>query len=338
MRPRRPLIALLLAASAVAAGATQPAVAQAPRPGELIAAGISAAGVDLSGTTVDQARDRLQTLLGAKLARDVVVHAAGRTFRLRATDAKLTFDAARTARRALYTGRKHVVGSPPVDVGLVLSHARLPVRAFAQQVAKSTRRDPRDATVRITIRHIYKQRARAGAQLDATALAGAIDAALDAPRGSRVFRPRRLGVRAKINANDLPRIYSTILTVDRTGFKLRLFKRLKFVKSYPIAIGQAGYDTPSGLYSIANKQVDPAWHVPNSAWAGSLAGTVVPGGAPNNPLKARWLGIADGVGIHGTAEAWSIGSRASHGCIRMRVPDVIDLYPRVPVGTKVLIS
>ena len=64
---------------------------------------------------------------------------------------------------------------------------------------------------------------------------------------------------------------------------------------------------------------------------------VIPGGAPNNPLRARWLGIANGVGIHGTAEDWSIGTRASHGCIRMHVSDVIDLYNRVPVGTAVLI-
>jgi hypothetical protein len=193
--------------------------------------------------------------------------------------------------------------------------------------------------VRITVRHIYKRGAKSGAQIDATALAGAIDAALDQPRASRVFRPKRSErLPAKVNANDLARVYGTILTVDRSTFRLRLFKRLKFEKSYPIAVGQAGHDTPPGTYTIANKQVDPAWHVPNSAWAGSLAGQVIPGGAPNNPLKARWLGIADGVGIHGTAEAWSIGSRASHGCIRMHVPDVIDLYPRVPVGTKVLIS
>jgi lipoprotein-anchoring transpeptidase ErfK/SrfK len=99
----------------------------------------------------------------------------------------------------------------------------------------------------------------------------------------------------------------------------------------------AGLSTPAGQYRIQDKQVDPAWHVPNSAWAGSLAGQVIPGGAPNNPLKARWLGIANGVGIHGTAEDWSIGSRASHGCIRMHVADVKELFPRVPVGTPVLI-
>ena len=78
--------------------------------------------------------------------------------------------------------------------------------------------------------------------------------------------------------------------------------------------------------------------MPNSAGRGRSPGRSIPGGAPDNPLKARWMGVANGVGIHGTAEDWSIGTRASHGCIRMHVSDVIDLYPRVPVGTPVLIK
>ena len=83
--------------------------------------------------------------------------------------------------------------------------------------------------------------------------------------------------------------------------------------------------------------MNPSWTAPNRPWAGSYAGRTVPGGAPDNPLKARWLGVTGSVGIHGTSESWSIGSRASHGCIRMHVGDVIDLYPRVPYGTPVLI-
>jgi lipoprotein-anchoring transpeptidase ErfK/SrfK len=78
--------------------------------------------------------------------------------------------------------------------------------------------------------------------------------------------------------------------------------------------------------------------VPNSAWAGSLAGQVIPGGSPQNPLKARWLGIYAGAGIHGTSDDGSIGTAASHGCIRMHIPDVIDLYDRVPVGAPVYIA
>jgi lipoprotein-anchoring transpeptidase ErfK/SrfK len=145
-------------------------------------------------------------------------------------------------------------------------------------------------------------------------------------------------VAPRVTFGNLARVYNTVLTIDRPHFKLRLFKGLKFRKSYPIAVGMAGLDTPAGRYAIQNKQVNPAWHVPNSAWAGSLAGQVIPGGAPNNPLKARWLGIFDGAGIHGTDAIGSIGTAASHGCIRMRIPDVIELYDQVPVGAPVYIA
>src|SRR3712207_5277521 len=87
-----------------------------------------------------------------------------------------------------------------------------------------------------------------------------------------------------------------------------------------------------------SKAVNPAWNVPNSAWAGELAGRVIPGGVPENPLKARWLGIYDGAGIHGTDAVGSIGTNASHGCIRMLIPDVVELYDKVPVGAPVYIA
>ena len=121
---------------------------------------------------------------------------------------------------------------------------------------------------------------------------------------------------------------------DRANFKLRFYKHLELVKEYTVAVGAVGFDTPAGLYHIQNKAVDPAWSVPNSDWAGDLAGTVVPGGVPENPLKARWMGIYDGAGIHGTDQTYSLGSAASHGCIRMAIPDVIELYDQVDVGAR----
>jgi lipoprotein-anchoring transpeptidase ErfK/SrfK len=150
---------------------------------------------------------------------------------------------------------------------------------------------------------------------------------------------RRLVVHPPVRTGALRRgRYGTIVTVDQRHFRLRLFKRLRFVKSYPVAVGQPAYPTPKGLFSITSKAVNPTWHVPDSPWAGALRNETVPGGSSANPLKARWLGIVNGVGIHGTAETGSIGSRASHGCVRMRVSDVIDLYPRVPLGSPVLIA
>ena len=78
--------------------------------------------------------------------------------------------------------------------------------------------------------------------------------------------------------------------------------------------------------------------VPDSDWAGDMAGEIVPGGTPENPLKARWMGIYDGAGIHGTDDEDSLGSSASHGCIRMAVPEVKELYERVEIQTPVFIA
>ncbi len=329
---------LLLAAAALAAAAPA-ASAQAPRPGEVIAPGVLAYGIDLGGMSVEQAAGLLEGAVGPKLRRDVVVAFAGRdrAFRLSARRARFSFDAERTAKRALYAGRTKPAEAPPLEVPLAIRHGRIPVAAFAERVARGVARRPVDASVRITVRRIVPRAARVGLRLDAPALAAAIDAALDDPRASRVLRPDRLPVPAKVQVADLPRRYPTIVTVDRATTTLRVFKRLRFSKRYGVAVGAAGYDTPAGLFSITNKTVNPTWTAPNRPWAGSLAGQTIAAGDPRNPLEARWLGIVGGVGIHGTSEPWSIGTRASHGCIRMRVPDVIDLYPRVPVGTPVLI-
>jgi lipoprotein-anchoring transpeptidase ErfK/SrfK len=99
-----------------------------------------------------------------------------------------------------------------------------------------------------------------------------------------------------------------------------------------------GLETPAGMYHIQWEQVNPPWYVPKKAWAGSLAGTVVPPG-PADPLKARFMSFDGGAGIHGIdpSEYSSIGHDASHGCVRMRIPDVIDLYSHSPVGTPVYI-
>jgi lipoprotein-anchoring transpeptidase ErfK/SrfK len=319
------LLAMLVAAPARAAD------------DRMIGAGVTVRGIDVSNRTVDQAAAELGAALTAHLMRGIVVEIGAGDYRLTAKQAKLGFDPQLTAVRAYRAGAERPDQNVPVDVAPALRHSVRAVRAWAFRLRKRVTRPGRNATVRITLRHIFRRHSSPGLSIDARALAKAIDTALDDSRAPRKFRQPMIRVAPKVTAADLPRRYGTIITIDRAHFTLRLFKRLKISKRYGIAVGMAGLDTPSGQYAIQNKQINPAWHVPNSAWAGSLAGQVIPGGAPNNPLKARWLGVAAGVGIHGTAEEWSIGSRASHGCIRMRVGEVVDLFRRVPVGTPVLI-
>ena len=78
--------------------------------------------------------------------------------------------------------------------------------------------------------------------------------------------------KAKVTRAQLADRYPTLLVVDRGSFRLRLYKRLRLAKTYTVAVGAVGFDTPTGLYRIQNKGVNVPWSVPNKPWAGSLAG------------------------------------------------------------------
>lgn len=340
----RRLAPLLVALALILA----PAVAAAPAPAPVIAPGVFAGPIDVGGLTVVQATVKLQALLAPAFTRPLVVHVVGRRAVLSAKRAHVLFNPYRTAKRAYEFGVAHPPAppapasggspTPPEGVPLVVRHLHHAVAAFAAEVAKLAARKPIDATARITLTRIEARHSRPGRELHSTVFIARANAALDNPVAHHVIAAPVRAVAPKIKVADLAsRYYATVLTIDRGGFRLRLFKNMRLSKSYGIAVGMAGLETPSGLYSITDKQVNPSWHVPNSPWAGSLAGQTIPPG-PADPIKARWLGITSGVGIHGTAEDWSIGSRASHGCIRMHISDVIDLYPRVPLGTPVLIG
>lgn len=333
MSPARALIVLPAALVAVALPTAAGAASKAPKDPTNVPAGVTAGGVDLSGLTLADAQARLTSAIGTKVDAKLTLGAAGKPWVLDpVADAKLQFDALTTAKRAIRAKQ-------PGDVGLKLSHSKLAVRAWVASVAGKVAKAPRNATVKITLTHIYRKRAAHGRALDQKAVATQIDAALDdGVNAPRTLHTALVKTSPKVNINDLTKLYGTVITVDKSHFKLRLFKNLKFSKSYMVAVGQPQYPTPSGLFHIQDKQVDPVWSVPNSPWAGELQGTTVEGGSAANPLKARWMGIVNGVGIHGTGEDYSIGSAASHGCIRMHVADVKDLFTRVPVGTPVLIK
>jgi lipoprotein-anchoring transpeptidase ErfK/SrfK len=123
--------------------------------------------------------------------------------------------------------------------------------------------------------------------------------------------------------------------IRRESKSLYLYEGRRLVRRLGVATGQSRYPTPLGTFAIADKQYNPWWYPPTSDWAKGLK--PVPPGA-GNPLGTRWMGLNGGlVGIHGTPDAASIGYSASHGCIRMRIPDAEWLFEHVDVGTPVVI-
>lgn len=122
------------------------------------------------------------------------------------------------------------------------------------------------------------------------------------------------------------------IVVDRGSHTLTLYRSGVVEKTYTVAVGSPKYPTPSGSFSIQSMQQNPTWTPPDSEWAKDAE--VIPPG-PDNPLGTRWMAVAGTVGIHGTNSPESLGYSVSHGCIRMAIPDVEDLYDRVAVGTPV---
>jgi lipoprotein-anchoring transpeptidase ErfK/SrfK len=130
--------------------------------------------------------------------------------------------------------------------------------------------------------------------------------------------------------------FGPVIVIQRGANVLTLYSGETTVRTFGVATGSAQYPSPAGTWSIVDKQRDPWWRPPDSDWAKD-AKPIPPG--PGNPLGTRWMGLsAAAVGIHGTPDAASIGYSASHGCIRMRVPEAEWLFEQVDIGTPVVIT
>ena len=312
----------------------------------LIADGVSVAGIDVGGMTTSRARIVLTREVEEPLDQPIAVVRAKRRFNLSAEDAGVRAEVDGMVEEALRQSREGNIftraardltgGKENARVALRVDYDRRAIKRLVGRVKKGLDRDARDAEV---IFPSFEQvQEKKGRSVKRAVLMRRLAAALTVPGADRsVTAPVRI-IKPKVTKDQLADKYPAVLVADRANFQLRLYKSLRLDREYTVAVGAVGFDTPAGLYHIQNKAVDPAWSVPDSDWAGDLAGTVVPGGVPENPLKARWLGIYDGAGIHGTDQTYSLGSAASHGCIRMAIPDVIELYDQVAVGTPIYIA
>ncbi len=124
------------------------------------------------------------------------------------------------------------------------------------------------------------------------------------------------------------------LVIKLSDRHVYVYQKDQVINVYPVAIGKAGWETPTGDFIILNKIINPTWQHP-------LTGKIIPPGA-DNPLGSRWIGFwTDGtnfIGFHGTPEEELIGQAVSHGCVRMRNQDVQALFEQVELGTTVTVE
>jgi lipoprotein-anchoring transpeptidase ErfK/SrfK len=310
-----------------------------------IADGVSVGGVDVGGQTTDEASVQLQKDLVTPLKRPVQVTFEGNTYTLTPEQLQMHADIAGMVDEARDASREGALpsrlfryatgGSVDRNISPRISYSNTALEGFIKGVEGKIDRDPVDARVSPTPTSLVPEPPKEGVTVRQDDLRSKLEAAIQSPE-SRTVKPTVDRVKPQVTEDQLAQKYPTYIVIDRTGYRLRYFQNLKLAKTYTIAVGQAGLETPAGQWDIQTKEVNPTWHVPDSSWAGDLAGTDVPPG-PGNPLQARWMGIVGGSGIHGTTDVGSLGTSASHGCIRMSIPDVEDLYDRVDIGTPVYV-
>jgi lipoprotein-anchoring transpeptidase ErfK/SrfK len=312
-----------------------------------IAKGIRVGQVDVGGLDDSQARARLQRELTKAVRLPVTVRYGSQRFVLRPEVVRASLDVKGSVEDARRRGRdgsdafSRVFGGGDVHATVAprIDYARDAVQAFVDRVSKRVNRPAKDADIDIHNGKLLRQHARNGVNVKRPLFVAALMRGMAAPRDARtVAIPVKVTERPDRTLAEIAKRYPTVIAVNRSAKELRLYKNLRLVHRYDIAVGRAGLETAAGRYKIQEKIVNPPWHVPNSSWAGDLAGRTIPAGDPQNPLEARWMGFHDGQGIHGTTDLASLGTAASHGCIRMSIPAVKQLYRQVKVGSPLFLQ
>jgi len=343
---RKTQIAVVVAVLVVVVGAIG-AYAYDSSQKDKIADGVHIAGVDVSGLSEDEAAELVQRRLLAPLRHSLRVSFDGKNWELPGAKLKVRADLDAAVEEAVadsqdggFPGRlvRYVTGGDvSKSISAQVAYSKRAVNRFVRHVAEEINREPRNASVEASGDSLEVVAGENGRKLRDNKLTADLNAAVLNANARHTIVADVHPTHPEVTKSEVASEYPSYLTLDRSTFTLRLWENLKLAKTYTVAVGMEGLETPEGLYAIQEKEENPTWHVPDSAWAGSLAGQDIPPG-PSNPIKARWMGIFEGAGIHGTEETYSLGSAASHGCVRMAISDVEELYDRVEVGTPIYIG
>jgi lipoprotein-anchoring transpeptidase ErfK/SrfK len=329
------LAVLLLLGGAMAAGAW------ASGPSDRILGGVTVDGLDVGGMTQGEATRAVKAHLRPLLSREIVITVGAKRFRMtpagvgrgRAVDQAVAEALAGPRLSALGAFWHKVVKRPvTMDVHVAGTRQDERVAAFVARISAQVAVAPVDAVFALRDGELVKHKARSGKALDQAAATKALIKVLNESGRTNAKLPLR-AVAPKVADEDL----GQTIEIDKSVNRLWLYQGMKLVKSYRVATAMSGYVTPSGSWNVAYKEVNPTWNNPApDTWGKDMPLTIPPG--PGNPLGTRALGLdASAILIHGSYATGSIGGYASHGCIRMTIWDAEDIFPRVKVGTRVLI-
>lgn len=313
--------------------------------GTLVSQGVSINGAPVSGLTRKQLGDRVDALVAlADTQMGLTVILDGKKHTYSAKDLGITFDTAAAIQSAWTSNRPKTWGeklraaygiwSPaPKHITIRWSLAKTAlVPRIAKNLSDLAHRAPVDGTIVCSGLVPTIRAGINGQEASATAIAQHINQAIQ----RRAFSSPIKITPTVLSARQLTDNHSIV--VNREAHTVTLYEGSTVLKQYPCAVGQPEYPTPVGDFHVVSKEVNPTWVNPHSSWSAGMPESIA--GGPGSPLGERALALdAPAVLIHGipASEYSSIGTDASHGCIRMMPYDILDLFGRVEVETPVFI-
>ena len=305
--------------------------------------GIHVSGVDVGGLTRAQALRAVQRRVDRTLSQRITIRAGHHTWRMELSALGLTADPATAVNRAVgvadtysWTSRVyHRLTNKPIDQSFDVDfhYDGHRVHQLVNKLAAKVIKPASNAGINyVNEQKVAFVHGHTGLGVKKWVAWKRLEAAVDRHRPATVRFPMEM-VQPKVTDHSL----GDTIIVNRSANMLTLYKGFQVLRRYPVATARLGFLTPPGTWHVINKQENPTWINPApNGWGAGEPLTIPPG--PGNPIGTRALYLsAPGILIHGTPEDSSIGTYASHGCIRMHISDSEAMYPLVPIGTKVII-
>jgi lipoprotein-anchoring transpeptidase ErfK/SrfK len=302
--------------------------------------GAVVAGVDVGGMTKQDAVKAVKKAIGPKLKKEVTVSFGKEEWTVTPKELGARNNARGAVKAALAASEEASFRDlaemrffdEELDISedVSIRQSKKGAEAFVAGLEKEVNAAPVDAAIDYSSGWVEISEERVGHELSLEKSADNLMAALK--KGDPTAQLEVNEIKPAVTDDD----FDQVILVRQSDFRVYLYDDGKITHDWPIAIGTSEYPTPTGVYSVELKRYMPTWINPApDGWGADMPAEIPPG--PDNPLGLRAINwTAPAIRFHGTSATSSIGTAASHGCVRMLNDDVIEMYDLVEEGSPIV--
>lgn len=303
--------------------------------------GASICGVKVGNLTKEQALNMCREGLAEVAARPLELKVDGEVWAITPAEIGLNIDYPKMVDEAYARAwnvnivermfRRFLDKPRSMDFPVVVTYDEQQIQTFVERAMGSINCPPRNAYMDVSTGNAAIVPARDGRKADYKQVLSETKKALaNGRRTVDVPLTRRTPPKIKDVA------IGKFILVNQGAHTLSLYDRDKLLARYPVCVGSPRWPTVIGEWAVVKAEKNPTWYNRGSTWAENMPDSLPPG--PGNPLGTRAITLnGGGVLIHGTTDGWSIGRSVSHGCIRMYISDVEQLFEHVYISMPVYI-